>query len=40
MAARPACRRGVDVPFPLPALESDEKSAEAFAKGASTILQR
>jgi glutathione S-transferase len=40
MAARPACRRGVDVPFPLPALEENEKEAEAFAKGASTILQR
>jgi glutathione S-transferase len=40
MNARPACRRGVDVPFPLPALESDEKGAEAFAKGAATILQR
>jgi glutathione S-transferase len=40
MAARPACRRGVDVPFPLPALEEDEKGAEEFAKGARTIVQR
>jgi GSH-dependent disulfide-bond oxidoreductase len=40
MKARPACRRGVDVPFPLPALEDDAKDAEAFAKGAATILQR
>jgi glutathione S-transferase len=40
MNARPACRRGVDVPFPLPALEGDDKSAEEFAKGAATILQR
>jgi len=40
MNARPACRRGVDVPFPLPALEGDEKGAEAFAKGASTLVQR
>jgi glutathione S-transferase len=40
MNARPACRRGVEVPFPLPALEDDDKSAEEFAKGAATILQR
>jgi glutathione S-transferase len=40
MAARPACRRGVDVPFPLPALEQDEQASEAFAKGAATIVQR
>ena len=40
MSARPACRRGVDVPFPLPALTGDDKSAEEFAKGASTIVQR
>jgi len=40
MAARPACRRGVDVPFPLPSLVDDDKSAEEFAKGASTIVQR
>ncbi len=40
MAARPACRRGVDVPFPLPMLADDSKEAEAFAKGASTILQK
>ncbi len=40
MNARPACRRGVDVPFPLPMLADDSKEAEAFAKGASTILQK
>jgi GST-like protein len=40
MAARPACQRGVDVPFPLPALAGDEKGAEEFAKNASTIVQR
>ncbi len=40
MAARPACRRGVDVPFPIPNLTDDVKGAEEFAKGASTILQR
>jgi glutathione S-transferase len=40
MNARPACRRGVDVPFPMPPLEDDAKGAEEFAKGAATILQR
>ncbi len=40
MRERPACRRGVDVPFPLPALEDDTKGAEEFAKGAATIVQR
>jgi len=34
MAARPACRRGVDVPFKL---DLDEKS---LAQGARTLLQR
>ncbi|HZR82056.1 MAG TPA: glutathione S-transferase N-terminal domain-containing protein [Candidatus Binatia bacterium] len=40
MSERPACRKGVDVPFPLPAMEDDAKSAEEFAKGAQTLLQR
>ena len=40
MNARPACRRGVDVPFPLPSLAEDDKSAAEFAKGAATIVQR
>jgi glutathione S-transferase len=40
MNERPACRRGVDVPFPLPALTGDDKGAEEFAKGARTLLQR
>ncbi len=40
MNARPACRRGVDVPFPMPPLEDDTKGAEEFAKGAQTILQK
>jgi GSH-dependent disulfide-bond oxidoreductase len=38
IAARPACRRGVDVPFPLPNLAEDDKGAEEFAKGAQTLL--
>ena len=40
MAARPACQRGVDVPFPMPPLTGDDESAEEFAKGARTLLQR
>jgi hypothetical protein len=40
MKARPACRRGVDVPFPLPALADDSKEAEAFAEKARSSLQR
>jgi GST-like protein len=40
MNARPACRRGVDVPFPLPALADDDQGAEEFAKNASTLVQR
>ena len=40
MSARPGCRRGVDVPFPLPALTDDDTGAEEFAKNASTIVQR
>ena len=38
MAARPACQRGIEVPFPLPDLS--ETDAEEFAKWARTILQR
>lgn len=42
MAARPACQRGVAVPFPLPDLGSAERDdAEAtFVAGAQTLLQR
>jgi glutathione S-transferase len=40
MAARPACQRGIDVPFRLPDLTETEDSAKEFAKGARTILQR
>ena len=39
MSARPACRRGVDVPVKMPSLDKEE-DAEKFAKGAQTILQR
>ena len=40
MKARPACRRGVEVPVQIPNLEKDEKGAEEFAKNAQSILQR
>jgi GSH-dependent disulfide-bond oxidoreductase len=40
MSERPGCRRGVDVPFPLPALADDDKGAEDFAKNAATLVQR
>ncbi len=39
MAARPACQRGIAVPFPLPDLE-DREAAQAFAQGAQALLQR
>jgi glutathione S-transferase len=37
---RPACRKGLEVPFPLPDMDKDDKSAAEFAKGAQTILQK
>ena len=42
MKERPACQRGVEVPFKIPNLAEgdDAKGAEEFAKGAQTILQR
>jgi glutathione S-transferase len=40
LAARPACQRGVEVPFKVPNLGENEKDAEAFAKNAQKILQR
>jgi GSH-dependent disulfide-bond oxidoreductase len=42
MKERPACQRGVEVPFKIPNLAegNDAKAAEDFAKGAQTILQR
>jgi glutathione S-transferase len=40
MAERPACQRGVAVPFELPMLADDSEGAEEFAKGAQTLLQR
>ena len=40
MRARPACQRGVEVPFKMPKVEENEKDAEAFAKNAQSIVQR
>ncbi len=40
MNERPACQRGVEVPFKIPNLEEDQKGSEEFAKNAQTILQR
>ena len=42
MEARPACQRGVKVPFEIPSLaeDTDKSAADEFAKGARTILQR
>ncbi len=40
LAARPACQRGVEVPFKVPNLGENEEDAEAFAKNARKILQR
>ena len=40
MSARPACRRGVDVPFPLPDMGADSEAEKEFAKAASTLLQK
>jgi GSH-dependent disulfide-bond oxidoreductase len=39
MAARPACQRGIDVPFHMPDL-SDSSAADDFAKSAETLLQK
>jgi len=42
MAARPACQRGVKIPFEVPSLteETEKAAAEEFAKGARTLLTR
>jgi glutathione S-transferase len=37
--ARPACRRGVEVPFRIPGID-DKAAAEEFARNASKIVQR
>ena len=37
---RPACRRGVEVPFKQPNMIHDKKAGDAFAKNAQTIVTR
>ena len=39
MKARPACRRGLDVPVKLKNLMHDEKAAKKFAENAQKTLQ-
>ncbi len=40
MRERPACQRGVAVPFRLPNLEKDEEAAKEFAENARKQVQR
>ncbi len=40
LEARPACQRGVEVPFKLPNMAEDKKAAEDFKAGAGNIVQR
>ena len=39
MKERPACRKGVEVPFRMPSMTKDKKAAEEFAKNAQKSLQ-
>jgi len=40
MRERPACQRGIEVPFKIPNLVEDAEGSEAFAKNAQKMLQR
>jgi len=40
LRARPACQRGVEVPFRMPDVSEDEDAAKAFAERARRSLQR
>src|SRR3989449_9920367 len=40
LSARPACRKGVEVPFALPDLADDTEGGKEFAKAAETLLQK
>ena len=43
LIARPACAKGIEVPFKLPSMGESKKNSEAesaFIKGAQTILQK
>ena len=39
MAEKPACQRGLDVPFRMPDLGDDDSAVETFAKEARNLLQ-
>jgi hypothetical protein len=40
MKSRPACQRGVEVPYPLSSALKDEQSTQAFAERARLLVQR
>jgi glutathione S-transferase len=40
MNGRPACRKGAEVPFKIPALTDDAEGTEAFVENAQKMLQR
>ncbi len=40
MSERPACQRGVKIPFEVPNLTEETEGAEEFAKGARSLLTR
>ena len=40
MKERPACRKGIEVPFKIPSIADDEEAAKAFAERAQSSLQR
>lgn len=40
LEARPACQRGIEVPFKLPNMVDDDKAAEEFKKRAGDTVQR
>jgi hypothetical protein len=39
MHERPACQRGIEVPFKMPDIDEGE-AAKEFARGAQTLLTR
>lgn len=40
MAERPACQKGIEVPFKLPDMDADESASKQFAQNAQTLVQR
>jgi len=40
MAARPACQKGIEVPFKLPDMDTNESASTQFIQNAQTLLQR